>query len=118
MNNSADFSAFKNELSPAALACFRVFFGNVRETIASKGSLQKYETSLNDLLSLEGVADVEVVAQSIREIIQCKVEKKIDNYVCFYPFFSSVSIEGGKVHYRIQKEVEEEISAIPALFFV
>ena len=118
MNNSADFSSFKNELSPSALACFRVFFGNVRETIATKGPQQKYETSLNDVLSLEELADVESVAQAIREIIQCKVEKKIENYACFYPFFASVSIEGGKILYSIHRDIEEDVSSLPAIFFV
>ncbi|MHC1696996.1 MAG: hypothetical protein AB9919_02800 [Geobacteraceae bacterium] len=116
--NSADFSLFKNELSPTALACFRVIFGNIRETIAKQGPQQKYETPLDDFLSLNEVADVEAVAQSIREIIQCKVEKKVDTYSCFYPFFAKVSIEGGKISYSILKDVEDEIAHIPAVFFV
>ena len=116
--NSADFSSFKKELSPTALACFRVFFGTIRETIAKQGPQQKYEIPLDDLLSLEEVTDVESVAQSIREIIQCKVGKQIDNYVCFYPFFATVGIEGGTIRYSILRDVEDEISTIPALFFV
>lgn len=117
-NDSADFSSFKNELSPTALACFRVIFGNIRETLAKQGPQQKYETPLNDFLSLSEVADVEAVAQSIREIIQCKVEKKVDTYSCFYPFFASVSIEGGKIRYSVLKDIEDEISQVPAVFFV
>jgi len=116
--NSADFSSFKKELSPTALACFRVFFGNTREKIAKQGPQEKYETSLDDVLSLNEVTDVESVAQSIREIIQCKVGVKVDEYVCFYPFFTSVSIEGGKINYSIHRDIEEEISQVPALFFV
>lgn len=117
-NNSADFSSFKKELSPTALACFRVLFENMREAIATRGPQQKYETSLNDVLSLNEVADVETVVQSIREIIQCKVEKKVDSYVCFYPFLASVSIEGGKILYSIHRDIEEDVSSIPAIFFV
>lgn len=117
-NNSADFSSFKNELSPAALACFRVFFGNIRETLAKQGPQHKYEAPLDDFLSLNEVADVEEVAKSIREIIQCKVEKKVDTYSCFYPFFASVSIEGGKIRFSVLKDIEDEISQVPAVFFV
>ncbi len=116
--NSADFSSFKKELSPVALACFRVFFGNIRETLADQGPQQMYETPLDVFLSLNEVAGVEVVAQSIREIIPCKVGVKVDEYVCFYPFFTSVSIEGGKIRYSIHRDIEEEISLVPALFFV
>jgi hypothetical protein len=116
--NSADFSAFKKELSPTALACFRVFFGSIRETLAKQGPQQKYETPLDDFLSLNEVADLEALAQSIREIIQCKVELKIDTYSCFYPFFSTVSIEGGTIRYSVLKDVEDEISLVPAVFFV
>jgi hypothetical protein len=116
--NSADFSSFKKELSPTALACFRVLFGAIRETMATQGPLQKYETSLDEVLSLNEVADVESVAQSIREIVQCKVEVKVDNYVCFYPFFASVCIEKGMIRYSIHREIEDEIALLPALFFV
>ncbi|RQW85832.1 MAG: hypothetical protein EHM79_10935 [Geobacter sp.] len=116
--NSADFSSFKKVLSPTAFACFRVLFENTRETIATRGPQQKYETSLDDVLSLSGVADVESVAQAIREIIQCQVEKHVENYVCFYPFLASVSIEAGKIRYSIHKDIEEEVSRIPAIFFV
>ena len=116
--NSADFSSFKKELSPTALACFRVLFENTRETIATQGPQQKYETSLDDVLSLNEVADVESVAQAIREIIQCKVEKQVENYVCFYPFLASVSIEAGKIRYSIHRDIEEEVSRIPAIFFL
>jgi hypothetical protein len=115
---SVDFSSFKKELSPAALACFRVLFENIRESTSTQGSQQKYEVSVNDILSLNEVADVEAVAQSIRDIIQCKVEMKVDNYVCFYSFFTAVSIAGGKVCYSIHRDLEEEISRMPALFFV
>lgn len=116
--NSADFSSFKNDLSPTALACFRVFFGNIRETIAKQGPQQQYETSLDDFLSLNEVADVDALAQSIREIIQCKVEKKVDTYSCFYPFFATVRIEGSKIRYSVLRDIEDEISQIPAVFFV
>ena len=116
--NSADFSSFKTKLSPPALACFRVLFEDVRKMLATQGPQQMYETSLDHVLSLNEVADAETVAQSIREIIQCKVAQKVDEYMYFYPFFASVSIEGGKIRYRIQKDLEDSISRLPALFVV
>jgi hypothetical protein len=116
--NSADFSSFKTRLSPAALACFRVLFGNVSEMLAQHGSQQMYETPLDTVLSLDEVENVESVAASIREIIQCKVEVKSNEYLYFFPFFASVSIEGGKIRYSLHKEIEDVISLLPALFFV
>ncbi|MDD2321591.1 MAG: hypothetical protein PHO83_16235 [Geobacteraceae bacterium] len=116
--NSADFSSFKTRLSPAALACFRVLFGNVSEMLAQHGPQQKYETPVDAVLSLGEIDNVESVAESIREIIQCKIEVKNNEYLYFFPFFASVSIEGGKIRYSLHKEIEDAISLLPALFFV
>lgn len=67
-------------------------------------------------MSLEGIDDVEAVAQSIREIIQCKIEVKVKEYQYFFPFFSSVSIEGGKIRYSLHKEIEDAIAFLPAVY--
>jgi hypothetical protein len=116
--NSADFSSFKTNLTPPALSCFRVLFENVREMLAKQGPQQIYEVPLDQVIFSVEVADAETVAQSIREIIQCKVAQKVDEYMFFYPFFASVSIEGGKIRYRIHKDLEDSISRLPVLFVV
>jgi hypothetical protein len=116
--NSADFSSFKTRLTPPALACFRVLFENVREVLDKQGPQRSYEVSLAHVLSSAAVGDAESVAELIREIIQCKVEQKVGEYMYFYPFFASVSIESGTIRYRVHKELEESISLLPALFFV
>ncbi len=114
--NSADFSSFKKMLSPASLACFRMLFENVRELLARNEVPETYETSLEDVLSLDGIDDVEAVAQSIRDIIKCNIELPVKKYLYFFPFFASVSIEGGKIRYRLHKEVEEAIALLPAVY--
>ncbi|MRR06281.1 MAG: hypothetical protein EG828_04965 [Deltaproteobacteria bacterium] len=118
ITNSADFSSFKTRLTPPALACFRVLFENAREMLAKQGPQQSYEVPLANLISLDEVADVESVAESIREIIQCRVQQKVGEYMYFYPFFASVSIESGAIRYRVHQELEESISLLPALFVV
>ena len=66
ITNSADFSSFKTRLTPPALACFRVLFENVREMLAKQGPQQSYEVPLANFISLDEVADVESVAESIQ----------------------------------------------------
>lgn len=114
----ADFSSFKTKLSPASLACFRVLLENVRQLLSGNQAKEQYEMPIADVLSLDGIDDVETVAKSIREILQCKIEVKVKEYQYFYPFFASVSIESGKIRYSVHREVEDAIALLPAAFYI
>lgn len=108
----ADFSIFKESLSPATFGCFREIFENAKNTI-KKGSMQgRYELPLKLVMEAGSIGDVDAVAKSIKEIIQCKVKYKKEDYLIFFPFFASVCIEDGMVRYTIPRELEEVIPSI------
>jgi len=107
-------SAFQNKLSTTSFACFRLLFDNARERIAQDGPLQSYELPLPLLLELDGADDIEVVAQHIRDILECMVEMKKGEYLYFFPIFSSISIEKGVVRYTIPADIER---AMPTVSF-
>ncbi len=109
MTTEAKFSMFEDRLNPAAFSCFRVLFENVREQAAAGDARGRYEIPVASFLERSGAANVESVAEAIREIIQCKVEVKKDEYLYFYSFFNSVSIEDGIVRYTLPPDVENAI---------
>jgi hypothetical protein len=102
----ADFSTFVARLSPSALACFRVLFENARDSVVRNGPQGIYEVALAKLLGESGIGEIEAVANSIREIIQCKVDLKKGEYMYFFPFLASIRIEDGIVKYGLPQDVE------------
>lgn len=107
-------SAFQNKLSATSFACFRLLLDKARESIAQDGPLKAYELPLPLLLELKGTDDIEAVAQTIRDILECMVEMKKGDYLYFFPIFSSISIEKGVVRYSLPAEIER---AIPTVSF-
>ncbi len=108
-----NFSAFVSRLSPSAFACFRVLFENAREKIMKEGPQGTYEKALAELMDESGSNEIESVANSIREIIQCKVDCKEGEYLYFFPFLTSISIEGGIIRYSLPREIENAMLQIP-----
>lgn len=100
------FSAFVSNLSPAAFACFKVLLDTARDKIVQAGPQGEYEAPLAQLLEESAIGDVEAVASSIKEIIQCRVDVKKGEFQYFYPFLSSVRIEGGLIKYGMFQEIE------------
>ncbi len=109
MTTLAKFSMFETRLNPAAFSCFRVLFENVRDLIAAGKKAEGYEIPVASFLERDNVDDLQAVADAIREILQCRVEIKKGEYLYFYTFFNSVSIENGIVRYTLPPEVEEVI---------
>jgi hypothetical protein len=101
-----DFSTFVSRLSPGAFTCFRVLFENARERIVRNGPQGMYEIPLSKLMEENGIGEVEAVANSIREIIQCKVDLKKGEFMYFYPFLANIRIEDGIVKYGLHQDVE------------
>ncbi|MEA5115016.1 MAG: hypothetical protein VB050_13425 [Geobacteraceae bacterium] len=115
MTTLAKFSMFEAKLNPAAFSCFRVLFENVRDLLAAGKKTEGYEIPVASFFEKCNVDDLQTVADAIREIIQCRVEIKKGEYLYFYTFFNSVSIENGIVRYTLPPEVENVIpSAIIA----
>jgi hypothetical protein len=111
---SVSLSAFEVKLSPVALACFRVLFGNAKDRVTQDGPQKIYETPLAVFLERSGAGDIEAAAQSIREIIQCRAEIKKGDILYFVPFLASISIENGIVRYSLPMEFESVITSVPA----
>jgi hypothetical protein len=109
----ADFSSFESKLSPSAFACFNELIGNARERILRDGPQPIYEAPLAEILETCGVDNAEAVAQSIRDILQCRVELKKGEYLYFFPFFASVAIERGMIRYSLPPELHDALSAVP-----
>ncbi|NMC72800.1 MAG: hypothetical protein GYA56_00280 [Geobacteraceae bacterium] len=107
----ANFSSFSSKLSPCALTCFNRLLENVRETFLQEGPQPIYETSLAAMMEMCGAEDADAVAQSIKDILQCRVEMKKCEYLYFFPFFASVAIEKGVIRYSIPLEMNEALSA-------
>jgi hypothetical protein len=110
----ANFSSFTSKLSPCALSCFNQLLDTVRERILRDGPQPIYEASLGAMIETCGAEDAEAVAQSIRDILQCRVELKKGEYLYFFPFFASVAIEKGVIRYSLPLEMNEALSAVPA----
>ncbi len=110
---SINLSAFENRLSPVALACFRVLFGNARDRISLDGPRKMYELPLDGFIEASGAGDIETAARSIRDIIQCRVEMKKGDALYFFPFLASITIEKGIVRYSLLPELESELPSIP-----
>jgi hypothetical protein len=108
-----NFSAFVSNLSPCAFACFKVLFDTARDKIVQDGPQGEYEAPLAQLLEDGAIGDVEAIANSIREIIQCRVDVKKGEYRYFYPFLSSVRIEGGIIKYGMFQEIESLLPKFP-----
>lgn len=106
MTTVAKFSMFESRLNPAAFSCFRVLFENIRDLIAAGKKAEGYEIPVATFLESDNVDDLQTVADAIREIIQCRVEIKHGEFLYFYNFFNSVSIENGIVRYTVPPEVE------------
>lgn len=109
----ADFTSFESKLTPCALACFNELLGSARERILRDGPQPIYEAPLAEFLETCGAEDAEAVAQSIRDILQCRVELKKGEYLYFFPFFASVAIERGMIRYSLPKELHDALSVVP-----
>ncbi|HOI17482.1 MAG TPA: hypothetical protein PK036_14170 [Geobacteraceae bacterium] len=107
-----NFSSFTSKLSPCALSCFNRLLDTVRERILREGPQPIYEASLAAMIETCGAEDAEAVAQSIRDILQCRVEMKKDEYLYFFTFFTSVAIEKGVIRYSLPREINEALSAV------
>ena len=108
----ANFSSFSSKLSPCALSCFNQLLDNARERFLREGPQPIYEASLATMIETCGAEDAEAVAQSIRDILQCRVEMKKGEYLFFFPFFASVAIEKGVIRYSLPQEMNEALSAV------
>jgi hypothetical protein len=107
----ADFSSFENKLSPCALTCFNELLGSARERILRDGPQPLYEAPLAEILEACGAENVDAVAQSIRDILECRVELQKKEYLYFLPFFASVAIEKGMIRYSLPPELHDALSA-------
>ncbi len=110
-----NFTAFGGNLSPNAKVCLKLLIGNARGKIVKEGPQSLYELSLAQVLKESGSTQIDSVAKSINEIIQCKVEVKEGDFQYFFPFLSSIRIEAGVIKYTIPREVEEQLPAIPEI---
>jgi len=110
--SEVNFSSFVSRLSPCAFACFKVLFENARGKIVKDGPQGTYEAPLDQVLKEIGIEEVKTVAESIREIIQCKVDIKKDEFLYFYPFLTSVSIDAGVIKYGLHPDIEGVIPNI------
>lgn len=109
MTTLAKFSMFEIKLNPAAYSCFKMLLDNVRDGISAGRRGGDYEIPVASFLERNDVDDVQTVADAIREIIQCRVEIQEGEFLYFYNFFSSVSIENGVVKYTLPPEVEKVV---------
>ena len=110
--SEVNFSSFISRLSPCAFACFRVLFENARGKIVKDGPQGTYEVHLDQVLQEIGADEVKTLADAIREIIQCKVDIKKNDFLYFYPFLTSVGIDGGMIKYGIHTDIEAVIPTI------
>ena len=110
--SEVSFSSFVSKLSPCAFACFKVLFENARGKIVKDGPQGTYEVSLDQVLKEVGVEEVKTVADSIKEIIQCKVDIKKDEFLYFYPFLTSVGLDAGVIKYGIHPDIEGVLPTI------
>jgi len=108
----ADFSVFKSRLSPQAFACFKVLYENIRKNAGQFGQQKRYEVPLADCLGEGASGDIETAAGCIKEIIQCKIQIRKDEYVFYFPFFSFVCIEDGMIKYSLPSEIENAVPAV------
>jgi hypothetical protein len=108
----ADFSSFESRLSPCALSCFNELLVNAREKILRDGPQPIYEAPLAEVLEASGAEDAEAVAQSIRDILECRVQLKKSEYLYFFPFFASVAIERGMIRYSLPPELHDALPAV------
>jgi hypothetical protein len=109
----ADFSSFARKLSPCALSCFNELLATARNRILRDGPQPLYEASLAGTIETCGAEDAEVIAQSIRDILQCRVEMKKGEYLYFLPFFASVSIESGMIRFSLPQELHDALPSVP-----
>jgi hypothetical protein len=98
--------AFGSRLSPSAFGVFRSLYENARDIIVDKGPQALYEKPLAELMDETGLGEMEAVADSIREIIQRRIEYKKGEYQFFFAFFASIYIENGIIKYGIPQEIE------------
>lgn len=109
---SISFSAFEGRLSPVAYACFKVLVGYVREEMEQDGSRKMYEMPLDRFIEASGAGDIDTAAQSVRDIIQCRVEMKKGDLLYFFPFLSSISFDKGMVRYSLLPEIETALPSV------
>ncbi len=102
-----DFSSFHAKLSPVALSCFNELLDNARDLMSRNGPQKIYETPLAAMVEKCGAEDGEDIAQSIRDIIECKVQIQKGKYLYFCTFFSSVRIERGMIKYGLHQELQD-----------
>jgi hypothetical protein len=100
-------SAFGSRLSSSAIAVFRSLFENALNIIIEEGPRKSYEKQLAELMGECGLAEMEAVADSIREIIQRRIEYKKGEYQLFFAFFASIYIENGIIKYSLPREIED-----------
>jgi hypothetical protein len=103
--DTANFSSFASRLSPVAFACFKAIAAYTRETIERDGPQQVLTIPVNDLLAKSEADDVASLAESIRQIIDCRVEVKRGEYLYFFPFFSAIRIEAGMLTFSLPEEL-------------
>lgn len=111
---SVKFTSFSSKLSGEAFSCFKTLAEHARETIKRDGPQSGFEFPVQELLASSGAVDVESVAQSIRQIIDCRVEMTRDDYLYFFPFFSAVRLENGMVTYSLPDELVTTLPEVTA----
>lgn len=111
---SVNFSGFEGRLSPVAMACFKLLFGNARDRISQYGPQKMYELPLDGFIEASGASDIDTAAQSIRDIIQCRVEMKKGDALYFFPFLASIAIEKGTIRYSLLPELESVLPSVAA----
>jgi len=102
-----DFSSFHSRLSPVALSCFNELLDNACDLLRRNGPQKIYETPLAAMIEKCGAEDSEAIAQSIRDIIECRVQIKKGDFLYFCTFFSSVCIERGMIKYGLHQELQD-----------
>ena len=102
-----NFTAFGSKLTPQAFNCFRVLFENTQNRIIKDGPQGTYQKPLAEFMNESGISEMEVLANAIREIIQCRLECKEGEVLYFFPFLASISIEGGILKYGIPEDIEK-----------
>lgn len=100
-------AAFGTRLSPPAFAVFRSLYENARDAIIGEGPRTVYEKPLSELMEECGLEETDAVADSIREIIQRRIEYKKGEYQLFFSFFSSIFVKNGTVIYGLPREIED-----------
>ncbi len=108
-------AAFGTRLSPPALAVFRSLYENAREVIIGEGPQATYEKPMLELMEECRLEETEALAESIKEIIQRRIEYKKGEYQLFFSFFSSIFIKNGTITYGLPREIEDAMpqSRIP-----